>query len=168
MDATTTTTSASPSRRHSPWLTAAWIGLLTLGGLYVFGATNDLIADARTGLPVDHTATFTAVTATSWSTAQHTDPGVTGYVTLLERGYALHELVFAFLFLIIVAVPFRRRQPWAWWACWIPTIANAGYTLSFGAHDTTILYRSLIALIGLPLLLLVHIPAFLTRHRQPQ
>lgn len=65
-------------------------------------------------------------------------------------------------------MPFRRRQLWPWWACWTPAIANAGYTLSFGAHDSMILSRSLIALIGMPLLLLIHIPAFLTRHRQAQ
>jgi hypothetical protein len=40
-----------------------------------------------------------------------------------------------------------------------PTIANLGYALTFGSHDPTVLYRSLIALIGLPVLLL-HIPAF--------
>lgn len=141
-------------------LTPAWGGLLLLGGLYVFGATSDLVADARTGLPTDHTGTYTAVTGAPWSPATST----AGYVTLLERGYALHELVFAILFLTIVAIPFRRRHRWAWYACWTPSIANLGYALTFGAHDPTITYRALIALIALPALLLIHLPAFFT-HR---
>lgn len=147
--------------RTQRWLTAAWVGLLVLGAFYVFGATNDLLADARTGLPTDHTGTFTALTGTAWTAHQPT----ARYITLLERGYALHELVFAILFLTILAIPFRRRQRWAWYACWTPTIANLGYALTFGAHDPGVGYRALIALIALPVLLLVHIPAFFGRSR---
>jgi hypothetical protein len=145
--------------RISRLFTAAWVGLLLLAGLYLFGATNDLLADARTGLPTDHTGTFTAVTATTWSRTAAT----AGYITLLERGYALHELVFAILFLVILAIPFRQRHRWAWYACWTPTIANFGYALTFGTHDPTVGYRALIALIALPVLLLIHIPAFFIR-----
>jgi hypothetical protein len=160
-----TNTTATENVRHhrSPWQTAAWIGLLLLGGLYLFGATNDLIADSRTGIPTDHIGTFTSIAGTNWDVAQHTASGATAYITLLERGYALHELVFAILFLTILAIPFRHRQRWAWFACWTPTIANLGYALTFGAHDTAIGYRSLIALIALPVLLLAHIPAFFIR-----
>jgi hypothetical protein len=42
-------------------------------------------------------------------------------------------------------------------------IANAGCALTFGVHDGAVLVRSMIALIGLPVLLLVHVPAFFTR-----
>jgi hypothetical protein len=31
---------------------------------------------------------------------------------VLERGYALHELTFALLFIVILIFPFRRRQRW--------------------------------------------------------
>ena len=161
----TTTTSTDNLRRHrTRWQTAAWVGLLLLGGFYLFGATNDLIADGRTGIPTDHTGTFTSMADIGWDAAQHTIPGTAAYITLLERGYALHELVYAILFLTILAIPFRHRQRWAWFACWTPTIANFGYALTFGAHDTAIGYRSLIALIALPVLLLAHIPAFFIRH----
>ncbi|HKT02806.1 MAG TPA: hypothetical protein VJT31_25015 [Rugosimonospora sp.] len=150
--------------RTSRILTAAWIGLLLLAGLYLFGAANDLLADARTGLPTDHTGTFTAVTGTTWSRTAPT----AGYITLLERGYALHELVFALLFVVLLAVPFRRRNRWAWYACWTPTIANLGYALTFGAHDPAVGYRALVALIALPVLLLMHVPAFFARPGQPR
>jgi hypothetical protein len=161
---TTTTAIENPRQRRSRWQAAGWVGLLLLGGFYLFGATNDLIADGRTGIPTDHTGTFTSVAGTGWGAAQHSTPGTTAYITLLERGYAVHEMVFAILFLTILAIPFRHRRRWAWFACWTPTIANLGYALTFGAHDTAIGYRSLIALIALPVLLLAHIPAFFSRH----
>jgi hypothetical protein len=100
---------------------------------------------------------------TAWTTHQPT----AAYIALLERGYAIHELVFAILFLTILAVPLRRRQRWAWYTCWTPTTANLGYALTFGAHDPTVGYRALIALTALPVLLLVHIPVFFTRPRTP-
>jgi hypothetical protein len=64
---------------------------------------------------------------------------VAQYVTLLERGYALYELAFTILFLIIVIIPFRERRWWARSACWTVMIAYLGYLLTFGVHDHTIL-----------------------------
>ncbi len=32
---------------------------------------------------------------------------------------AVSNLTFALLFLVLLAIPFRRRQRWAWWAAWI-------------------------------------------------
>jgi len=148
-------------------LTIAWALLLLLGAFYIFAPISDLAADARTGLPADHTGTFAAVAGTPWDTAKQAAPGVTKYVTLLEVAYAVHELVFGILFIIIVAIPFRRRQRWAWWACWAVMLATTTYSLTFGRHDATILYRSLIADIALPLLLLMHIPAFFGRATRP-
>jgi hypothetical protein len=142
------------------YLLVAWILLLLLGGLFLFASLSDLASDARTGIPSDHTAAFQNVAGVTWNAAQSSAPGPTQYITLLEVAYAVHELVFALLFLLIVAIPFRRRARWAWWACWIPMIANIAYSLTFGAHDSTVLTYSLVADIALPVLLLVHIPAF--------
>jgi len=153
------------SRRSRGWAALGLTQLMVLGAFYVFGAVADLTSDASAGLPTDHTGTFTALSGTSFSNTQGSTPGTARYITLLERGYALHELTFALLFLVLLAIPFRRRQRWAWWAAWILMIANLGYTLTFGAHDSTILTRSLIATIGLPLLLLAHIPAFFPTRR---
>ena len=77
-------------------------------------------------------------------------------MTLLEVTYAVHELVFGLLFLIIVAIPFRRR---ARWACWVPMLANLTYTFAIAHYSTTTLVYSLIAVVALPVLLL-HVPAF--------
>jgi hypothetical protein len=100
------------------YLTVAWVLLLVLGGFFVFAALSDLAADARTGLPSDHVGAFQAVAGVSWDAARQAATGVTRYVTMLEVAYAVHELVFAILFLVVLAIPFRRRARWAWWACW--------------------------------------------------
>ena len=151
----------NPLRARWPrYLTVAWILLLLLGALFLFASISDLAADARTGLPSDHMGTFRTITGSTWASVQQSSPKVAQYITLLEVAYAVHELVFALLFLIIVAIPFRRRMRWAWWACWIPMLANITYSLTFGRYDSTTLVYSLVADIALPLLLLVHIPAF--------
>lgn len=146
-------------------LTVAWALLLALGAFFLFAAVSDLAADVRIGLPSDHTAAFAQVAGVTWQSAAQSSPAVARYITLLEVAYAVHELVFGILFLVIVAIPFRQRRCWAWWACWAVMLANLTYSLTFGRHDPTILARSLIGDIGLPVLLLLHIPAFFKRPR---
>lgn len=148
-------------------LAVAWVLLLLLSAFYLFAPLSDLAADARTGIPSDHVGAFANVSGMSWESAKESAPAITRYVTLLEVAYAVHELVFGILFVVIVAIPFRQRRRWAWWACWAVMLANVAYSLTFGRHDPTILSRSLIADIALPVLLLVHIPAFFGRSRHP-
>ena len=75
----------------------------------------------------------------------------------------LHELTFVVLFLALVLIPLRRRQPWAWWTCWAIMIANLGYTFTIARHDSTILTRSLIADIAVSVFLLLCAPAVFTK-----
>jgi hypothetical protein len=158
---------AETAARTRGWSRIGLALLVLLGLFYLFGAVNDLRTDLAARLPADHVGTFTAITGTSFAHLHATAPGVAGYLALLEKGYALHELTFGLLFLILVLIPFRYRRPCAWWAAWIPMIANLGYTFTFGWHDSTILTRSLVADIALPILLLAHIPAFFAHpHRQ--
>jgi hypothetical protein len=153
--------SADATTTRSRRLSAVGLALLLLLALFnVFGAVSDLAAVGSGGLPADHAATFTTLAGSSFAHAKAAAPGTASYVSLLERGYALHELTFAALFIVLLAIPFRQRRRWAWWAAWLPMIANLGYTFTFGAHDQAILARSLIADIALPMLLLAHIPAF--------
>lgn len=162
--ATTTTTPSLAARRAPWWQTASWIGLLVLGAFNLYAAAADLAATATTGLPSDHTGTFTAVTGQRWLAFTAAQPAAAHYITLIERGYALHELVFAILFLAIVAIPLRAGQRWAWWACWAVLIAYLGYTFTFGVHDHAILARSLIGVIALPILLAAQLPALARHH----
>jgi hypothetical protein len=106
-----------------------------MAAFMIFAAVSDLYADATYGIPVDHDATFTALAGARREQARAVDPATASYVTLLERGYAIHELTFAALFIVLLAIPFRRRQRWAWWTCWLLMIANLGYTATFGAHE---------------------------------
>ncbi len=91
------------------YLLVTWMLLLLLGGLFLFASLSDLTSDVGTGIPSDHTAAFQNIAGMTWSAAQSSSPGATQYITLLEVAYAAHELVFALLFLLIVAIPFRRR-----------------------------------------------------------
>ncbi len=84
------------------------------------------------------------------------------YFTNLEYAYALHELVFALLFLAVVLVPFRRRERWAWAVCWATVTASVGYSLTFGTHDATVMRYRLVTDIGIPVLLLAA-PTFFTK-----
>jgi hypothetical protein len=140
-----------------------WIGLTVIAAFLLFAVANDLGADRSTGIPVDHAGAFHALAGQSFDTVQQASPGVAQYITTIEVGYALHELTFVALFLALVLIPLRRRQPWAWWACWAIMIANLGYTFTIARHDSTIMSRSLIADIAVPILLLVCAPAVLMR-----
>jgi len=100
--------------------------LMVQGVFYVFGAVSDLTSDASAGLPTDHTGTFTALSGTSYPNTQGSTPGTTHYITLLEHGYARHELTFTLLFLVLLAIHFRRRQRWAWWAAWMLVNDSSG------------------------------------------
>lgn len=121
----------------------------------LFAVTSDLVGDHRTGIPADHDGTFTKLTGQPFAHLASSAPGVTRYITNLEVGYALHELTFAALFLAVVLIPLRDRRLWAWWTCWAVMIANIGYTATFGRHDSTILARSLVADIAVPVFLLL-------------
>jgi hypothetical protein len=114
-------------------------------------------------VPADHATAFTNQAETSYAAVKQAAPGLARYLTNLEYGYALHELVFAVLFLAVVLIPFRRAERWAWAACWAVVIASVGYTLTFGAHDATVMRYSLVTDIGIPVLLLLAAPSFFAR-----
>jgi hypothetical protein len=140
-----------------------WIGLTLVGALMLFAVASDLTADHRTGIPSDHAGTFAKFAGQPFATVASSSPGVARYLTNLEVGYALHELTFAVLFLVLVLLPLRQGRTWAWWTCWAVMIANVGYTATFGAHDSMILRRSLAADIAVPVFLLLCAPAVLGR-----
>lgn len=141
----------------------------------VLAAIAELASDFVAGLPTDHQATFGAVAGQPGSDGGNgTSLGQLRHPT--RDGYAIHELVVGILFLVIVAIPLRRGQWWAWWLAWVVLVADLGYTFTFGAHDTTVfsralttvLSRALIADIALPVLLLAHLPWLLSTRNQQQ
>jgi hypothetical protein len=144
----------------------AWILLLLLALFPILAATSDLVSDMGVGLATDHQGAFLALANQQWSSAQLSQPGMASYITLLETGYALHELVFGILFLVVVAIPLRRGQWWAWWLAWVVLVADLGYTLTFGRYDATVFSRALIADVALPVLLLAHLPWLLSQRER--
>lgn len=99
--------------------------------------------------------------------AGHGFPGIQSagparYIRQLEYGYALHELTFALLFLVLVAFPVRTGQRWAWLACRLILIATVGYTLTFAHYSGKTLAYSLIPDIAIPVFLLAQAPRFWT------
>lgn len=156
---------AAPRPRY---ITVVWVLLLALGAFFLFAVASDLAANARTGIPADHAGTFKSLAGMSWDTAKSRHSGLTQYITLLEVAYAFHELTFALLFIVIVAIPFRRGFRWAWWACWAIEIANLAYLFTFGRHAATIFVRALVAAVALPVLLLASAPWFFGARRVQQ
>jgi hypothetical protein len=139
----------------------SWVGLTLIGLLFLVAPTLDIINTHEHGLPSDHATTFTKLAGSGFADVQAASPGVAHYVSTLEYGYALHELTFGLLFIALVLIPLRQGQRWAWFACWAVMTASIGYSATFGSHDPTILGRSLVTDIGVPLLLLLAVPTVL-------
>ncbi len=137
----------------------AWIGLAALGVLTVLLSLLDLAADTSAGLPSDHRTAFLGIAGSAWSAVRATGPG--SYVTTLEEGYAIHELAFGLLFLLVAAVPLRRGERWAWVASWTLGLAVAGYAALLGSHDATILQYATVELAVFVLCMLSTVPRLL-------
>jgi hypothetical protein len=145
------------------YLKVTWVLLVLLAVFPILAPIADLVGIAMNGIPSDHVPAFASISGSSWSGVKASSSGVAGFISQLETEYALHELVFGILFLMIVAVPFRRGERWAWFACWAVLIADIGYSLTLARHDAVLLRQSLIAVISLPVLLLVQAPRFFRR-----
>ena len=59
------------------YLLVAWILLLLLGALFLFGSLSDLLADARMGLPSDHLDAFSTIAGVTWNSAKLSSPKIT-------------------------------------------------------------------------------------------
>ena len=104
------------------WLSAAWWLLLVVAATTVAFPVLDVAGILRSGLPSDHAAAYRTLAGVDVSSVRTTGPA--HYITQLEYGYALHELTFGLLFVVLVLIPFRRGEMWAWWAGWIPLMAT--------------------------------------------
>jgi polyferredoxin len=149
--------------RMNSWYRATWLLLTLLALLTVVFPLLDVAGILRSGIPSDHAAAFRTLSGQDFSDIRST--GVGRYIQQLETGYALHELTFGLFFIVIVLIPFRAGQRWAWWASWIALIATLGYTLTFARYSTTTLVYSLVPTVGIPLLLITQAPRFLARGR---
>jgi hypothetical protein len=126
----------------STFYRVTWLLLLIVALFTVLFPLLDIVGTARGGLPSDHTAAYRALAGHNFPGIRPTGP--TRYIRQLEYGYALHELTFALFFLVIVAIPVRAGQRWAWLACWLILISAIGYTLTFAHYSSKTLAYSLV------------------------
>ena len=60
-----------------------------------------------------------------------------------ERALFLVFLAFGLLSLVVLTIPYRRRERWSWWATWIPVVANALPLVVFGLDEVSAFYAGI-------------------------
>jgi hypothetical protein len=132
------------------------LSLLALAGaFFVIGGAFDLLTDARGNLPSDHSGTFQAVAHMSWQHARLVSHPLTRYVTGVEAAYSAFQLLFGLLLLVVVAIPLRRGERWAWWCGWLLIPGFAAFGAVYGQHDSGNLWAAIAAAVIAALALLV-------------
>jgi hypothetical protein len=114
----------------------AFVVLLAAGAFLAIGAAFDLVTDVRGNLPSDHSGTFQAVAHMSWERARLVAHPTTRYIIRAEAAYSAFQLLFGVLLLVIVAIPLRRGERWAWWCGWLLIPGFAAFGVVYGAHDS--------------------------------
>ena len=65
-----------------------------------------------------------------------------------ERAMFMIFLALNLLSLVVLVIPYRRRERWSWWATWIPVITNAIPLLVFSFDAIAVFYASLAVLMA--------------------
>lgn len=147
-----------PGLRGSLPRTVAWVALLAVGAFLAIGAAFDLPIDARGRLPGDHDSTFRALTGTTWQHAASVPQSAAPYATHMEIAYSAYELLFAVVILVVIAIPLRRGERWAWWCGWMIVLPIAAFAWVFGAHDSGNMVTAIVVATIAVLALLVLLP----------
>ena len=109
----------------------AWIVFLVLG----LGAAGGGIAIVAAGLPVNPPSAE-GLTGLTLDQIAAQVPGMDAYVSGLARQLGNFMIAMGVLLMAIAAVPFRRGERWAWYACWImPVLVIIQLTNSFAIYD---------------------------------
>ena len=114
----------------------AFVVLLAAGAFFAIGGAFDLLTDARGNLPSDHSGTLQAVAHMSWHQARFVAHPITRYITRAETAYSAFQLLFGLMLLLVVAIPLRRGERWAWWSCWLLVPGFAAFGAVYGQHDS--------------------------------
>ena len=69
---------------------------------------------------------YQGFTGGSWAELATSSPRTAGFVLMVFRMFGAVGVAFSGLAIVIAAKPFRRGEPWAWWALLI------GNTIAFG------------------------------------
>lgn len=112
-------------RRAVPWALVALSGLFAILGL----------GDVLGGIAFEPTTAF-AITGKTIDEMQAESPAAYTVIDYLYRGGGITLVVFATLMTIVLAVPYRRAERWAWGAAWLlPGWASAVFLLAV-VHGT--------------------------------
>ena len=65
-----------------------------------------------------------------------------------ERAMFVIFLALNLLSLVVLVIPYRRRERWSWWATWIPVVTNAIPLLVFSFDAIAVFYASLAVLMA--------------------
>ena len=119
-------TGVEKAREKYAWIVFLVLGLAAaVGGIPIVVAglpVNPPSAEGLTGLTLDQIAVQV--------------PGMDAYVSGLARQLGNFMVAMGVLLMAIAAVPFRRGERWAWYACWImPVLVIVQLTNSFAIYD---------------------------------
>jgi hypothetical protein len=140
--------SGSRPRTCHRWLrprNAAFVVLLAAGAFFAIGGAFDVLADSRGNLPSDHTGTFQAVAHMSWQHARLVSHPITRYITRAEAAYSAFQVLFGVMLLVLVVIPLRRGERWAWSCCWLLIPGFAAFGVVYGQHDSGNLWAAVVA-----------------------
>lgn len=91
------------------------------------------------------------LTGLTWNQVLTTYPNFASYVVSLEEAIGSGLLVFGILAVVLIIVPFRKGQKWAWYAAWtIPlyVVLDINYAMKLGYWPVTSV-ELLLSLVGL-------------------
>ena len=95
------------------WVRHGWkflLGLVLVIGLFGIG-------DLLIGLDADP-AIPEGVTGMSPAEMRESSPEVARLADLQVRSGGIHLMMLATLWTLVLLIPFRRLEPWAWWSMW--------------------------------------------------
>jgi hypothetical protein len=112
-------------RRAVPW------ALVVLSGLFAILGLGDVLA----GIAFEPT-TALAITGRTIDEIRAESPAAYTVIDYLYRGGGITLALFATLMTIVLAIPYRRAERWAWGAAWLlPGWASAVFLLAV-VHGT--------------------------------
>ena len=105
-------------------------------------ATPDALASRRAPTILFRVGWWVLVVLTAVLVANHA-LGVLAYATSDdERALFAIFLAFNVLTLVVLLIPYRRRERWSWWATWIPVATNALPLVLFSIDEVVVFYAA--------------------------
>ena len=125
-------------------------------------ATPHARTSRRTPTTVFRVGWWVLVVLTAVLAANHALGGSTYATSDDERALFVVFLAFNALSLVVLLIPYRRRERWSWWATWIPVLTNALPLVLYPIDKVVAFYAGVAVLMAAAQL--TTLPAFDRRH----